>query len=621
MDSKGHDRRRDEGSDNRTKDAYGIPLAIIDMSVMDALDDQFEQISYDGASSSVSVDGLSSETLSLSLGDIPSEHGHGDDGTSSTDGSSPLGWPIRRPEKCRPGMPPILSKATFGSLGAVWEEKREKRETDISEVEMMKEKFAKLLLGEDMSGCGKGVCTALAISNAITNLSASVFGELWRLEPLPVERKTMWRREMEWLLSVADHIVELVPSWQTFPDGSSFEVMISRPRSDLIVNLPALRKLDAMLLDSLDSFCETEFWYADQGIAVAEEDGHNIQRPQLQRQEEKWWLPTPKVPVNGLSAEGRKRLQHQRECINQILKAALAINSQVLSEMEIPDVYWDALPKNGKTSLGESIYRHFTTEYFSAEALLCTLDLSTEHKAVEVANRIEAAIHVWRRRRQAKHTQKLTNDSRQSAKNSWGIVKDIVSDTDRREFLAGRAESLLLCLKQKFPGLRQSLLDTTKIQYNKDIGQSILESYSRVMESLAFNIIGRIDDVLYVDDLTKGALPPPPSAVKTRMTSSQRRGFFLNLSVNTPYVTPIATPSLSPTPSSSPRGTPNSPFHPGENARGLSDYINLSYGFEKEENNESQGHKKPPLLQQSISWVPVKTLNSTKAQLVHPVPE
>ena len=36
---------------------------------------------------------------------------------------------------------------------------------------MMKERFTKLLLGEDMSGSGKGVCTALAISNAITNLS------------------------------------------------------------------------------------------------------------------------------------------------------------------------------------------------------------------------------------------------------------------------------------------------------------------------------------------------------------------------------------------------------------------------------------------------------------------
>lgn len=34
----------------------------------------------------------------------------------------------------------------------------------------MKKRFAKLLLGEDMSGCGNGVSTALAISNAITNL-------------------------------------------------------------------------------------------------------------------------------------------------------------------------------------------------------------------------------------------------------------------------------------------------------------------------------------------------------------------------------------------------------------------------------------------------------------------
>lgn len=39
-----------------------------------------------------------------------------------------------------------------------------------ADVEMMKERFSKLLLGEDMSGCGNGVSTALAISNAITNL-------------------------------------------------------------------------------------------------------------------------------------------------------------------------------------------------------------------------------------------------------------------------------------------------------------------------------------------------------------------------------------------------------------------------------------------------------------------
>lgn len=43
-----------------------------------------------------------------------------------------------------------------------------------SEMELLKERFAKLLLGEDMSGGGKGVSSALALSNAITNLAGIV---------------------------------------------------------------------------------------------------------------------------------------------------------------------------------------------------------------------------------------------------------------------------------------------------------------------------------------------------------------------------------------------------------------------------------------------------------------
>lgn len=55
---------------------------------------------------------------------------------------------------------------------------------------------------------------------------ATVFGQVWRLEPLPQEKKTMWKREMGWLLCVSDYIVELKPSWQTFPDGSRLEVLL-----------------------------------------------------------------------------------------------------------------------------------------------------------------------------------------------------------------------------------------------------------------------------------------------------------------------------------------------------------------------------------------------------------
>jgi PRONE (Plant-specific Rop nucleotide exchanger) len=118
-----------------------------------------------------------------------------------------------------------------------------------------------------------------AFSNFLVNLSslshiATVFGELWRLEPLASQKKAMWRREMEWLLSISDSIVELVPSVQEFPGGSgvTFEVMVPRPRSDLCMNLPALKKLDAMLISILEGFKVTEFWYVERGICVADAD-------------------------------------------------------------------------------------------------------------------------------------------------------------------------------------------------------------------------------------------------------------------------------------------------------------------------------------------------------------
>ena len=43
----------------------------------------------------------------------------------------------------------------------------------VADVETMKERFAKLLLGEDVSGGARGISTALALSNSITNLSGT----------------------------------------------------------------------------------------------------------------------------------------------------------------------------------------------------------------------------------------------------------------------------------------------------------------------------------------------------------------------------------------------------------------------------------------------------------------
>uniref|UniRef100_A0A0D3BD61 PRONE domain-containing protein n=1 Tax=Brassica oleracea var. oleracea TaxID=109376 RepID=A0A0D3BD61_BRAOL len=250
-------------------------------------------------------------------------------------------------------------------------------------------RFAKLLLGEDMSGGGKGVSSALALSNAITNLAASIFGEQTKLQPMPQDRQARWKKEIDWLLSVTDHIVEFVPSQQTSKDGVCTEIMVTRQRGDLLMNIPALRKLDTMLI-------------------------------------------------------------------------------------------------NGGASLGDSIYKSITEEWFDPAPFLSMMDLSTEHKVLDLKNKIEASVVRWKRKLHVK-----------DSKSSWGSAVSL----EKRELFEERAETILVFLKQKFPGLPQSSLDISKIQFNKDIGQAVLESYSRILESLAYTVMSRIEDVLYTDSL------------------------------------------------------------------------------------------------------------------------
>ena len=364
---------------------------------------------------------------------------------------------------------------------------KEAKEKLLQEMEQMKERFAKLLLGEDMSGGGKGVSSALALSNAFTNLAASIFGEQKRLEPMPAERKARWRKEIDLLLSVTDYIVEMVPSQQKSKDGSQMEIMTTRQRTDLHMNIPALRKLDAMLFECLDNFKDqNEFYY----VSKDADDADNKDKAKT-NSDDKWWLPTPKVPADGLSDAARKFLQYQKDCVNQVLKAAMAINAQVLSEMEIPENYIESLPKNGRASLGDLAYRSITVEFFDPDQFLATVDLSSEHKILDVKNRIEASIVIWKRKMNQK-----------DSKSAWGSAVSL----EKRELFEERAETILLLLKHRFPGIPQSALDISKIQYNGDVGHAVLESYSRILESLAFTVLSRIDDVLQVDFQTQNTL-------------------------------------------------------------------------------------------------------------------
>lgn len=79
------------------------------------------------------------------------------------------------------------------------------------------------------------------------------------------------------------------------------------------------------------------------------------------------------------------------------------------------------------------------------------MDLSTEHKVLDLKNRIEASIMIWKRKMNHK-----------DGKSTWGSAISV----EKRELFEERAETILLLLKQKFPGIPQSSLDISKIECN-----------------------------------------------------------------------------------------------------------------------------------------------------------
>ncbi|KAJ4811461.1 rop guanine nucleotide exchange factor-like protein [Rhynchospora pubera] len=361
-----------------------------------------------------------------------------------------------------------------------------------SDIEAMKERFAKLLLGEDVTGGARGFTTALALSHAITNLSATVFGEMWKLEPLCEEKKLKWRMEMDWLLSPTNYMVELVPAKQSGANGRILEIMTPKARSDIHVNLPALQKLDSMLIEVLDSMIGTEFWYEECG-SKAGQDG--------QRQSKRWWLPSPRVPETGLSEFERKKIIFQAKVVHQVLKAAKSINEQVLLQMPLPPSVADALPKSGKTSLGEGMYQVITAEMVSVEDIFLSFNFKNEHSVLDTVNRLESAVLAWK--------QKILEETnkRSPKRYQWYFGKDSPSEAEKCSLYVERVDALLHLIKARFPNLPHTFMDVIRVQYNTDVAHAIVEAYSRVIVGVAFSILSRIAELLMEDDLKKPTTP------------------------------------------------------------------------------------------------------------------
>ncbi|KAK6914968.1 PRONE domain [Dillenia turbinata] len=261
----------------------------------------------------------------------------------------------------------------------------------------------------------------------------------------------------------------------------------------LCMILPALKKLDAMLIGILDGFQDTEFWFVDRGIIVAHGEDCDVFPSGISRrpsfwQEEKWWLPCPRVPPSGLSDEASKMLQQCRDCTNQILKAAMAINSSVLAEMEIPCAFIETLPKvyraRGKRKGGKNGNPHasFSNGRYASVVLIphggksakaCLGDIfyryvTADQMFAELTGPLNRASS-FRKLRTASRLQFMFGDRKTlSGIQSQEIqVKGLVTDTERNQFLAQRAETPLQSLRHRFPGPPLCALDMSKIQYNK----------------------------------------------------------------------------------------------------------------------------------------------------------
>lgn len=84
------------------------------------------------------------------------------------------------------------------------------------------------------------------------------------------------------------------------------------------------------------------------------------------------------------------------------------------------------------------------------------MDLTTDHKIVDLKNRIEASVVIWKRKMTAKMSAK-------DGKSSWSSGVSL----EKREQFGDRAETVLLILKQRYPGIPQTILEISKIEHNR----------------------------------------------------------------------------------------------------------------------------------------------------------
>lgn len=142
-----------------------------------------------------------------------------------------------------------------------------------------------------------------------------------------------------------------------------------------------------------------------------------------------------------------------------------------------------------------------------------------------------------------------------------------------------------------------------------------------MLESLAFNIIARIDDLLYVDDFTKHSDQfSSLSKVCTIAHKSVPASFSVPVS-STPYKTAFTTPSFSPSQRHSPANGERSPFvtsskipHRGIGVKKvLTDYLSIDTNKKDCDNPIERSDRRSNTIQEALaSQTGIKSADCTK---------
>lgn len=191
-------------------------------------------------------------------------------------------------------------------------------------MELMNERFSKFLMGDAVFGRGKGVSSALALSNSITNMSG-IYTGIQCPHMYKIIKHSFWSYYLETSFNFGC-FTEFVKCSFHFQIVMGIRALGCRVQEIAMVILcDWLRGRICAISPTLNgwqpdggSFENIQgdgIWCEDRSMANSSKERGN-----QQRQKHKWWLPTPKTPHGGLSDNTRKFMLNQRIVMKPLLK-------------------------------------------------------------------------------------------------------------------------------------------------------------------------------------------------------------------------------------------------------------------------------------------------------------